>query len=333
MAFIADVSTPEQRKHSFGVVLGAFSLCAIVGPILGVCLPEHYNFITVVALAGANLLYLALCLPETLPHELRQPFARGALNPLSSFAILNRHALFRRLATLICLSYSALMGLLEVSQLYSRARFHFGPQENAVLSEIWGGTGIVTQFVLLPCLVGVLPNRRILQLGLAAQTAAIVGQGLAPSRAVLFAFSGLSALGSLTFPSVSAIKSLNASDDEQGTLQGALGGVQQLAAVAGQLGFGALFSLGNARDLPQLPYFVGASLVAAALLISFTLPPGADSSAHATDHGQGQTADESQSLNQPITSDSDQNQTVGRVSQNVLVLPIPPSRRGSIQDS
>jgi hypothetical protein len=201
LAFIADVSTAEQRKHSFGVVLGAFSLCAIVGPIVGVYVPEPYNFVVVVALASANLLYMLLVMPETLQPELRQPFSRGAFNPLASFGILNRHALFRRLAVLICLSYSALMGLLEVSQLYSRARFHFGPSDNAVLSEIWGGTGILTQFVLMPGLVSVLPNRRILQLGLAAQTAAIVGQGLAPSRAVLFGFTSLSALGSLTFPS------------------------------------------------------------------------------------------------------------------------------------
>jgi hypothetical protein len=69
---------------------------------------------------------------------------------------------------------------------------------------------------------------------------------------------------------------LNASDSEQGTIQGALAGMQQLSSVVGPLMFGSLLSVGQDHGMPQLPYFLGGFLVALAIIASLTLPGGID---------------------------------------------------------
>ncbi len=276
LAYIADISSEEQRRHSFGVLVGAFSVCVCVGPFIGVRLAAPVNFIVALSLLAMNLIYNIFILPESLPVESRRPFDYAALNPFASLAILNRYKLFRWLAVIVGLSYCTLSGVLDVSQLYARARFGFTKEDNAMLSEIWGLCGIIVQFFLLPFLVRHSSSRRILLFGLVAQATAVFAQGLAPTKVFLLACSGVSAFGTLSFPSVSAIKSLNSSEDEQGTIQGALAGIQQLAGVVGPLLFGSLFTLGQGHSLPQLPYFVGGSLVAVAAMLTVCLPPGRD---------------------------------------------------------
>ena len=119
-------------------------------------------------------------------------------------------------------------------------------------------------------------SRRVLLAGLAIQASAVLAQALAPTKLILFVATGVSALGSLTFPSVSAIKSLNCDDHEQGTVQGALAGVQSMSGVVGPLVFGSLLSVGQDYNVPQIPYYLGCLLVLLALAAAATLPGGRD---------------------------------------------------------
>jgi hypothetical protein len=200
-AFIADVSSKKQRLHSFGLLVGAFAFCRCVGPLLGVKLQNPNNFYAAIALTVFGVLYNVFVLPESLDSGLRKPFASDALNPFAALAILNRYSLFRRLAMVVALSSCTISGVIDISQLYSRSRFGFTKEDNALLSEAWGITGIIVQFILLPCLVRCVSSRRILLLGLCIQASAVVGEGLAPTKLLLFVATAFSALGSLTFPS------------------------------------------------------------------------------------------------------------------------------------
>jgi MFS family permease len=114
---------------------------------------------------------------------------------------------------------------------------------------------------------------------------------LVTTKLFVFFVTGFSALGSVCFPAVSAIKSANVDESEQGTIQGALGSIHALAGIVGPLAFGGLFTWGNSTlDLPQLPFFVGAGILLVSIALSARVPRRGVADADAT--GAGKSGDD-----------------------------------------
>ena len=89
MAYVADVSPPEKRAQSFGLIGAMFGLGFILGPALGGFLGEldpRAPFFAAAALAALNFVYGALVLPESLPKERRRPFSLARANPLGTLS-------------------------------------------------------------------------------------------------------------------------------------------------------------------------------------------------------------------------------------------------------
>jgi hypothetical protein len=138
-------------------------------------------------------------------------------------------------------------------------------EDNAHVSEIFGFTGLLVQFVVLPLLARNLHPRRVLLVGICVQCASQFFHATANTKLFYFIITGVTTFGSITFPAgsnlcchfhsllnlnftfflyflVSSIKSINVDAHEQGAIQGALGGIQAFADVIGPLIFGGLFT-------------------------------------------------------------------------------------------
>jgi len=77
-AYIADISTPQNRAQNFGLVGAAFGLGFILGPALGGILgtiSPRLPFYVAAGLVLLNWLYGLLILPESLPADKRRPFS------------------------------------------------------------------------------------------------------------------------------------------------------------------------------------------------------------------------------------------------------------------
>ena len=90
-AVIADVTPPEKRGATFGLMGAAFGVGFILGPAIGgltAGFGTRTPFVIAAALAAVNALWIATRLPETLPAERRRPFrwrdahVFGAFRPL-----------------------------------------------------------------------------------------------------------------------------------------------------------------------------------------------------------------------------------------------------------
>src|SRR5258706_2289994 len=93
-AYIADISTPENRSQNFGLMGAAFGLGFIIGPMLGGFLGSYgprVPFIAASCLALLNWLYGFFILPESLKPENRRAFTSARANPLGTLKSLFRY--------------------------------------------------------------------------------------------------------------------------------------------------------------------------------------------------------------------------------------------------
>jgi DHA1 family tetracycline resistance protein-like MFS transporter len=107
-AYIADVTAPEKRAKSFGMIGAAFGLGFVVGPLIGGWLGGidlRLPFWFAAGLALLNFLYGWFVLPESLPPERRAPrFDVSHANPFGALALLRSYPQVFGLAAVVFLA-------------------------------------------------------------------------------------------------------------------------------------------------------------------------------------------------------------------------------------
>ncbi len=86
-AYIADISTPENRAQNFGMVGAAFGIGFIIGPVIGGIFSQYglrVPFLIAAGLALINWLYGYFILPESLTKENRRSFDWKRANPIGA---------------------------------------------------------------------------------------------------------------------------------------------------------------------------------------------------------------------------------------------------------
>ena len=109
-AYIADISTHENRAKNFGLIGAAFGLGFIIGPAIGGLLGEFGSRVPFLVAAGLtllNTLYGYFVLPESLSKENRRKFEWSRANPFGSLKQLNKFPGIWGLMTSLVLVYIA----------------------------------------------------------------------------------------------------------------------------------------------------------------------------------------------------------------------------------
>ncbi len=274
-AYVADISTPEQRAKGFGLIGAAFGVGFIVGPAIGGLLGAidiRLPFLVAAGLSLANFLYGWLVLPESLPIERRRPVELAKANPLSAFAGLTRLKSVGVLVTVIALFNLAQFILHGTWVLYTEFRLGWGPFESGLSLAVVGINAVLVQGVLLGWMLKRWGERRIVRAGLISGLLAYTAYGLVTAGWLMYVIIFLNLLAFAVGPAMNAIVSKAASPHEQGLAMGALSSLSSLMAViAPSLGVPLL---AMASHLPAgdwrigAPFFLSASLQAMALLLA-----------------------------------------------------------------
>lgn len=267
MAYIADVSRPEERAKNFGVVGAAFGTGFVLGPAIGGLIGElgpRAPFLASATLSAANTLYGYFVLPETLPPDRRRPLDLSRANPLGTFLSLRRYRAVTGIAAALFFWQLAHQVYPSTWSFFAKLRFNWSPGEIGLSLAYVGLTMAVVQGALTGRLVPRLGESRAVFVGLGAGVTAFVGNALATRGWMVYPVMTLGALQGITYPSMNAIMSKSVPADSQGELQG---GVASLASVSAIVGPFAMTQTLSAFTRPDARWqFAGAAFTLAALL-------------------------------------------------------------------
>lgn len=118
----------------------------------------------------------------------------------------------------------------------------------AAAVSAWAPSRCCLQAALLPLLVRLLGERRLLLLGLVFSAVEQALLATARAKGQAYAAIALGSIASVSFPAISALKSMHVAQDQQGLVQGALAGIRALAAGLGPLAFAQLFAACTRSD-------------------------------------------------------------------------------------
>ena len=276
-AYIADVTPAPKRAQRFGLIGAMFGLGFVAGPALGGLLGEYglrLPFLVAAGLAGANLLYAAISLRESLPPALRRPVRWSHANPLGSLHVLTADREYRRLAVAWCCTWFALGCLQSAFVLANTLRLGWGARENGLALGVVGVGSALVQGLLVRRIVPALGERRAALTGYALSCCAYIAFGFAGQAWILLLGLVLQAFGAISGPAVQSMFSARAGADQQGRTQGALASVQGLTAIVAPLVAGWAFSTFAAASAPVriigAPFLIaaGAYVLACAAVVS-----------------------------------------------------------------
>jgi len=284
-AYVADITPPEARARSLGLVGAAFGIGFILGPVLGGVL-GNYNvrlpFTVAAVLCLLNFAYGALVVPESLPLERRKPISLARANPFAALLGLTRLRSVGLLVAVIAINNLAQFILHATWVLYTEFRFGWSPREVGLSLFVVGVVAAVVQGGLLGTMLRLLGERRAVLFGLTSGTLAYAAYGLTTQGWLIYAIIFSNFLAFATGPALAAIVSKAADAREQGLVMGTLASLASLMIVIAPLIGTPL--LAEVSHLPAadwrvgLPYLLAAALNLVALgmaALHFARHPGA----------------------------------------------------------
>lgn len=277
-AYIADITPPEKRAQSFGLVGAAFGLGFILGPALGGLvggLDVRAPFVVAAALNLLNMLYGMVVLPESLAKELRRPIELSRITPLGSLRNLSRSPILLGLTGTILCSFLAQWILQSTWALSGEARFGWKPADIGISLAVVGVTSGVVQAGLVRVVVPRLGERRSVLLGLLFSVGSHLAFASVTQGWMMYAVIVAFAPGGITGPAAQALLSREVGASEQGELQGSLTSLQSICAVVAPLVGTYLFSrfapVTASPRIPGAPFYAAAILSAVGLLLAARL--------------------------------------------------------------
>ena len=267
-AYIADVSTPENKAQNFGMIGAAFGLGFIIGPVIGGLLGSYgprVPFLAAATLTLLNWIYGYFILPESLPLEHRKKFSWRNANPVGSLLLLRKYSGLMGLVAGFFLIYLASHAVNSTWSYYSIVKFNWHEREVGISLGVVGVMVAFVQGFLMRKTLPLLGQEKSVYIGLSMYAIGMLLFAFATQGWMMYAFTVVYCLGGIAGPALQGIISNHIPPNEQGALQGAMTSLVSVTSIFGPLFMTALFSYftGDSAPFhfPGAPFTVGAILM------------------------------------------------------------------------
>lgn len=267
-AYIADISTNENRAQNFGMIGAAFGLGFILGPMIGGFLGQlgpRVPFMVAALLALMNAAYGYFVLPESLSKENRRRFEWKRANPMGSLLHLKKHPGVAGLIISLVLIYIAAHAVQSNWSFFNIEKFGWTPKLIGISLAVVGVLVAAVQGGLVRIVNPKLGNERSVYVGLATYALGLFLFAFASQSWMMFVFLVPYCLGGIAGPALQSIISGHVPPNEQGELQGALTSLQSVTTIIGPIVMTNLFAYYTKPGAPV--YFPGAPFLLGAILM------------------------------------------------------------------
>lgn len=278
-AIVADITPKEKRTAGMAIVGVAFGLGFIMGPAIGGILGQFnllsiypnlaqigINPFTLTALFSfflslINLIWVSCKLEETLPKNVRKNTRAEPFKIFKLFKFGSEQS--KQLNCTYLIFMTAFSGMEFTLTFFAVDRFRFSTFQNGMMFVYIGIILILTQGVLVRKLSTKLKESKLALSGLFLSTIAFILLSFSNSLELFFiALAVMSLSIGLSSPSMSAMASLFAKEDEQGVLLGLFRSAGSFARASGPiLAAFSYFIYG-----PKITYLIGSVIVVIAFI-------------------------------------------------------------------
>ncbi len=267
-AYIADISTPEEKTKNFGLISASFGAGFIFGPVVGGFLGEispQAPFFGAAILAALNLAYGYFVLPESLPPEKRRPFTLKRANPISAIRSVAEFPLLRRVLIVMLIYGIAFNVFQSVWAYYGELRYDWTPRTLGLSLAFFGVATVIVQALLVSPTIKALGEKRTIMLAFAVDIVIFTVIAFISDGNIAIIVGPISSVGAMAQPALQGVMSRNTADDQQGVLQGVISSIRSLSMIIAPLVMTQVFAYFSKPDTSY--FFPGAPFILSAILL------------------------------------------------------------------
>ena len=268
-AYVADISSSEQKAARFGYIGAGFGIGFVLGPIIGGLLGEIGPRIPFFAAAIVSALNAAACyffLPESLKNKNVKQFLLRNINPFNTFKVITKFDSLK-VFLLVFLLYSVSTAVYAAIWPYFTAeRFSWSPGMIGLSLTVYGLCFAFIQGVLVQPTINLIGRYNTVLLGFGTEIVAMVLIAIITNGWFLIALTPLASLGVIGQPALTALMSDQVDERNQGSLQGVISSLTALSMIITPLSM--TWILAQFSNQSSEIYFPGAPFIASAILLT-----------------------------------------------------------------
>jgi DHA1 family tetracycline resistance protein-like MFS transporter len=269
LAYIADVTAPDERPRRFGLLTAAISAGAVSGSLIGGFVGEvdpRAPFWLAATLCAVNFLFGFFVLPESLAAAHRAPLTWRSIHPIGAVAgIWRDYPILKGWQAASFLASFGIGGINSIFFLYVTFRFGWTPKAIGIYSTFVMLTNLVVQTGLVAKAIRVFGERGALLVGMVVQIVGIIASGFAPTGALFTAAVVFLVVGGFAEPARMSIINRVIGPSDRGRLSGADRSIVSLTGIVAPGAFAALYAsvvgAGPTSPIVGVPFFVCAGLM------------------------------------------------------------------------
>jgi DHA1 family tetracycline resistance protein-like MFS transporter len=273
-AYMADISSPEEKAARFGMLGAGFGLGFVLGPLIGGLLGEwgpRAPFFAAAMLAAANGVLCYLVLKESLKTKNRREFMWYRANPIGAILDLRKFEGIYSLLLVFLLFTIGTSIYAAIWPFFTVERFNWSPGMIGISLTIYGVCFAIVQGVLVRPAIKIWGEKKTIIIGFCFEFSAMVTFAFLTDGKILIILIPLASLGVLAQPAIQAILSKSVGDDRQGAIQGVASSLNAIAMVITPITMTwilAVFSDKTANYyFPGMPFLFSALMVLLCLFI------------------------------------------------------------------
>lgn len=280
MAYVADISTKENKAKNYGIIGAAFGLGFVLGPAIGGVIGEEWGtkapFLVAACFSFLNFIFGLFFVSESLPLERRRKINYAKMIPFVSLSYLRKYKAVIGFILAFALVQFAGQTMPITWSYFTKTSLGWSPGDIGLSLMFVGLLVSAVQAGLTGFLVNKLGDKRVIIFGFILYTLGMFAISFSTTSIYLYLACIPYILGGIAGPTIQGLVSNNVSELEQGNLQGVLASLGSLTAIIAPLVFTPLFSFyankTNEIYFPGAPFLLGAIiLILATIVAAFSL--------------------------------------------------------------